>query len=151
MAKKIELLATLRGDTELWYKGHVFDYDTMPREIAAEIALDRGTVRIFEQVDQKPAVPPPPPPEPQPSFSDVAKSLLKEGLEVEEGEEKEPRPLYEMDYKGGGWYNVINTETGMKMNRAALRKDEAEELIQSLTEGINYEKPTLIVREEDSD
>ena len=35
----------------------------------------------------------------------------------------------ELRHKGAGWYDVVNTETGQKLNDASLRKSEAEELI----------------------
>ena len=86
--KKVELLVTLRGDKELWIAGHVFDYDTMPGEIAAEIAMGRGTVRVFEEVVQAPVVPPSAPPPPEASFSEIAKDLLDADLEAEVEEEE---------------------------------------------------------------
>lgn len=144
--KKVELLVTLRGDTELWHVGHIFDHATMPREIAAEIAMDRGTVRIFEEVERKPAVPSPPPPESQPSFSEVAKSLLKE-------EPVEEEPAYRAKHKGSGRWIVEDTDTGEVMSDGYLNKKDAKALAKKLNEGEVEEveeKPTLVLRE-DSD
>lgn len=149
--KKVELLVTLRGDTELWHVGHIFDHATMPREIAAEIAMDRGTVRIFEEVERKPAVPSPPPPESQPSFSEVAKSLLKE--EPVEEEEEPAAPSYRAKHKGSGRWVVEEVDTGKVMSDGYLNKRDAKALEKKLNEGkigVVEEKPTLVLRE-DSD
>ncbi len=106
MSKKVELLVSLRGDKELWIAGEVFDYDTMPGEIAAEIAMNRGTVRVYEQVDPRPAVPPPPPiKEDEPSFSEAAKALLDADLETdleEEEAEVEETPRFFAKHRGRG-------------------------------------------------
>jgi hypothetical protein len=135
MAKKVELLVTLRGNDQLWLKGEVFDYDKMPGEVAAEISLGRGTVRVFEEyVPPPPSVPPPETPVDEPSFSEVAKSLLEEEETEEEEEEGEKPSRYLINHKGGGWYDVIDTETGALMNSKALKKADAEALVTELEE-----------------
>jgi hypothetical protein len=152
MSKKVELLVTLRGNEELWLNGHVFDYETMPSEIRAEIAMDRGTVRVFEQIDPEPAVPPPAPPEEEPTFSEVAKSLL---------EEEEKEPSFVAKHKGGGRWVVIDTESGIAVNEGYLKKKEAKDLaaklekgeeappIESELSGFGDDKPTLKLRDDD--
>jgi hypothetical protein len=160
--KKVELLVTLRGK-ELWLAGTVFDYDTMPGEIAAEIAMDRGTVRVFEQVTQVPVVPPPPPPEPEVSFSEIAKDLLDADLETdleEEEAEVEETPRFFAKHKGAGRWVVLDQETGARMNEEYLDKKAAKALTTKLNDELESgpqvvgasseeEKPTLIVREDD--
>jgi hypothetical protein len=146
--RKVELLVTLRG-SELWYAGTVFDYDTMAGEIAAEIAMGRGTVRVFEEITQAPVVPPPPPPEPEVSFSEVAKDLLDADLETdleEEEAEVEETPRYFAKHKGAGRWIVLDQETGERMNPDEyLKKKEAKTLAKKLNEG-EEEKPTLKLR-----
>ena len=143
MSKKVELLVSLRGDKELWIAGEVFDYDTMPGEIAAEIAMNRGTVRVFEQIDPQPAVPPPAPPvkEEEPTFSEVALSLL---------EEEEKEPSFEAKHKGAGRWVVIDTESGETVSEGYLKKKEAKALAAKLEKGEEEEeKPTLKLRGDD--
>jgi hypothetical protein len=163
MAKKVELLVTLRGNDQLWLKGEVFDYDKMPGEVAAEISLGRGTVRVFEEHVPPPPVPPPETPAPEPSFSEVAKSLLEEEETEEEEEEGERPSRYLINHKGGGWHDVIDTETGAIMNSKALKKADAEALVSELEEeqtealsvdesvseaGEEKQKPTLTLGDE---
>jgi hypothetical protein len=136
--RKVELLVTLRGNDELWLAGQKFDYDSMPGEIAAEIALDRGTVRVFEEVTQVPAVPPPaPPPSDEPSFSEVAKSLLDADLEAEIEEEEaeiEEVPRFFAKHRGAGRWVVLDGETGERMNEEYLKKKPAKDLAKKLNE-----------------
>ncbi len=85
---KVELLRTLKGNTETWPAGEVF-VEPFPEEIISEIALDRGVVRVIEE----PAPPPPPTKELE---GDRAEGLqLDEELaamdEVEEGKPP-PKP-----------------------------------------------------------
>ena len=152
MSKKVELLVTLRG-SELWNAGTVFDYDTMPGEIAAEISMDRGTVRVFEEVIQAPVVPPPPPPEPEASFSEIAKDLLDADLEAEVEEEEaevEETPRFFPKHKGSGRWVVLDQENGERMNEEYLDKKGAKALAKKLNEEEpSEEKPTLIVRGDD--
>ena len=80
---KVELLKTLKGDTEVFPAGTIFE-DPLPSEIQSEIALDRGVVRVIEE----PA--PTPPPTEEPDRRDRTEGLqLDEVLaamdEVEEG------------------------------------------------------------------
>lgn len=53
--------------------------------------------------------PPPPPPEAEPA---------RVGLLVQ--------------YRGGGWFDVVNPISGKVLNTQALRRDEAEELVEKL-------------------
>lgn len=40
---------------------------------------------------------------------------------------------YKVEVKTGGWFNVINAETGKPMNEKGLRKEEAEKLLAELS------------------
>lgn len=40
-------------------------------------------------------------------------------------------PVYELRHRGGGWFDVVD-EDGKAMNESALKKVEAEELMESL-------------------
>jgi len=156
--RKVELLVTLRGQ-ELWPAGTVFPYDEMPGEIVAEIAMDRGTVRVFEEVVQAPIVPPPAPPPPEASFSEIAKDLLDADLEAEVEEEEaeiEETPRFFAKHKGAGKWVVLDQETGERMNEEYLKKADAKAFAVELNKELEEtpeedeeEKPTLILREDD--
>ena len=158
MSKKVELLVSLRGDKELWIAGEVFDYDTMPGEIAAEIAMNRGTVRVYEEVTQVPVVPLLPP-EDEVSFSDAAKALLEEEKKAEEKEELEELkslPRFVAKHKGSGRWVVLDMETGKQINEELLSKEDAAALAEKQeagrfeqTEALSTdeeENPSLVVR-----
>ncbi len=82
---KVELLVTLRGNTEFFPAGTIFE-DPLPVEIQSEVALNRGTVRVIEET----APPPPSPPEPD-------RRDRTQGLQLDESlaamEEEPPKPL----------------------------------------------------------
>ncbi len=85
---KVELLRTLKGNTEVWPAGEVF-VEPLPKEIISEIALDRGVVRVIEE----PAPAPPPTKEPEPERDRTQGLQLDEALAaIEEVEEGKPPP-----------------------------------------------------------
>jgi hypothetical protein len=42
-------------------------------------------------------------------------------------------PLYAVSARGGGWYDVINTQTGEAVSEVAVRLSAAEAIIEELT------------------
>lgn len=55
-----------------------------------------------------------------------------------EPEEEGPKPAsnkprFEVTFKGGGWYDVVNTESGKAANSKSLRAEEAQRLLEELT------------------
>lgn len=58
----------------------------------------------------------------------AAKNLPKEEMEVKA---KAEEPKYTLQHRGGGWWDVVN-EDGKVQNENALKKDAAEELLESL-------------------
>lgn len=61
------------------------------------------------------------------------KVTITEAKEAEKEEKEKSATKYELKHRGGGWWNVVSEE-GKIINESALKKDEAEELLQSLTE-----------------
>jgi len=45
---------------------------------------------------------------------------------------KDSSPNYEVQKKGGGWYNVFETVSGKKMNEKAMRESDAKALLEAL-------------------
>lgn len=43
------------------------------------------------------------------------------------------KPRFELQSKGGGWYDVVNTVSGKTVNDKSLRATEAKELIDGLS------------------
>ncbi len=84
---KVELLRTLKGNTETWPAGEVF-VEPFPEEIISEIALDRGVVRVIEA----PAPPPPPVKEPEREYRTEGLQLDEELAAMDEVEEGQPPP-----------------------------------------------------------
>jgi len=71
------------------------------------------------------------------TFRDIVIPVDPLGLEkkketVEEVKEGESSVVYSLKHRGGGWFDVINSETGKVINEKALPKGEAEKLIESL-------------------
>jgi hypothetical protein len=90
---KVELLKTLKGNTETWLAGEVF-VEPFPEEIISEIALDRGVVRVID------APAPPPPPTKEPERDRTEGLQLDEALAaIEEVEEGKPPPKVEQKEK----------------------------------------------------
>ncbi len=57
-----------------------------------------------------------------------------ENNEVEQYEPEEVRiPLFEIIKKPYGWCDIINTQTGKKVNERALKMDEAKEVLRQLS------------------
>ena len=52
--------------------------------------------------------------------------------EQEKVEEAEAKVVYNLKHRGGGWWDVVNEE-GKAINETALKKDKAEELLNSLS------------------
>lgn len=61
--------------------------------------------------------------------------LKRLGPLPEEKEENQRNVSYRKDHRGGGRYNVVNEETDKAINDVLLKKDEADELIESLSSG----------------
>jgi hypothetical protein len=55
-------------------------------------------------------------------------------LDADESEEvdTQPDPLYELQGKGGPWFDVVNIKTKEKANKKPLRKSDAEKLLNEL-------------------
>jgi hypothetical protein len=152
---KVELLKTLKGNEgKVWPAGEVLEGD-LPEEIISEIALDRGVVRVIEDV---PKPPPPIKEEPEPEKEPEKEKGLDLDKTLEEMDAVETL-RYTAEHKGGGWYDVVDNETGKKVNMKHLRKADANELIEKLyeqTEALSVdealesmgdeEKPTLAKR-----
>jgi hypothetical protein len=83
---------------------------------------------------------PPPPPEPKVEEAEAEQEVVEdlfaetEELEAEETAEEEPPPLQvglEIQRRGtSSWFDVVNRATGEKINDKALRKKQAETLVQ---------------------
>lgn len=54
--------------------------------------------------------------------------LVRDGDKQMQEKEPEPKQNLRIESVGGGWYNVVNAETGNPVNDKKLRKQEAEEL-----------------------
>jgi len=48
----------------------------------------------------------------------------------------EPKSAFAVKSRGGGWYDVVNQETGHRMNDNALREDQAKELADKMEFGL---------------
>lgn len=68
------------------------------------------------------------------AFRDQIRPVDKEKAEVfkDAGVAEVFEPKFEKKSKGGGWYDVVNTETGKVMNEASIREEQADELIKAL-------------------
>jgi hypothetical protein len=69
------------------------------------------------------------------AFMDSIICLEEEKLAEEKAADNgviEPRILFELHHRGGGFYDVVNIETREPMNDKALRKEEADELLNAL-------------------
>lgn len=71
------------------------------------------------------------------AFRDVVKLVEPEKVaEIKQAYEEKvaasTAPKFELQHRGGGWWNVVS-EDGKVMNENALKKDEAEELVDNLT------------------
>lgn len=60
-----------------------------------------------------------------------SKVTVKEAVEAVKIEEAEAKSIYNLKHRGGGWWDVVN-EDGKRVNESAMKKPEAEELLNSL-------------------
>lgn len=85
-------------------------------------ALDKSFPNYFEVLEEEEIV--------------QEEVLEEEDVSVEETnevlEENEEVAEYELQSKGIGWYNVIHVGTGECVNDKAMRKADAEELLESM-------------------
>lgn len=49
----------------------------------------------------------------------------------EDAEDKESAE-YDLKHKGGGWYNIVNKDTGKILNESPLKKEDAEKYLKDL-------------------
>lgn len=70
------------------------------------------------------------------SIRDKLLPLEETAAEIETREEDllKAGPIYQVRHKGGAFYDVINTKTGLPMNEVGLKKDDAEERAAELNE-----------------
>lgn len=68
--------------------------------------------------------------------SEIPKGLRDVIVPLKDFEMPEPiqiqEPLYEVKSRGGGWYDVINLVSGKAMNEKGMRKEDAEQLKETL-------------------
>ena len=60
-------------------------------------------------------------------FKDLLQKV-RDGDEEKQEKEPEPKRNLRIESVGGGWYNVVNEETGTAINDKGLREQEAKEL-----------------------
>lgn len=89
----------------------------------------RDTVEPLEEIQQVQAS------EQSPAGSQSPEEERKQPATTEEGNSPGPSAgRYTMQERGGGWYDVIDSETGKKVNEQAMREDVAKQLLEDLGE-----------------
>lgn len=65
-------------------------------------------------------------------FQCMDDDTFKEAVEAGEDETAAEGPKYELEVKSPGWYNVVNIASRKPMNKLAMRKSDAEDLLAAL-------------------
>ena len=60
---------------------------------------------------------------------------------IEEQQAPEPVSAFTVKSRGGGWFDVVNQETGQPVNDNALREEDAKELADKMEFGLVEEQP----------